>query len=62
MERTNKLILAWHLGRRNAEHTLEFAEKLRVATAGRFQKTTDGRGPYPDSIKYSLGTPVALAN
>jgi transposase-like protein/IS1 family transposase len=61
MERTNKLILAWHLGRRNAEHTLEFTEKLRVATTGRFQITTDGWGPYPDSIKYSLGTRVDFA-
>jgi transposase-like protein/IS1 family transposase len=56
LERNSKLVLAWHLGRRNAEHTLEFTEKLHHATKGHFQITTDGWKPYPEAIQYSLGT------
>jgi transposase-like protein/IS1 family transposase len=55
IERGSKLILAWHLGRRTAEHTLEFTEKLRVATTGHFQITTDGWKPYKEAVEYSLG-------
>ncbi len=55
IERNTKLILAWHLGRRTAQHTMEFTEKLRVATAGEFQITTDGWPPYRDCVPYSLG-------
>src|SRR5262249_49911923 len=34
IERTTKLLLAWHLGRRCSEDAHEFARKLAVATAG----------------------------
>jgi transposase-like protein/IS1 family transposase len=50
MERTTKLILAWHLGRRSTEDTHEFARKLAVATSGQFQVTTDGFKPYQTAI------------
>jgi transposase-like protein/IS1 family transposase len=56
IEKSSKLILAWHLGRRDAQHTVEFTEKLREATSGRLQVTTDGWGPYPAAMEYSLGT------
>jgi hypothetical protein len=36
MERHTKLVLAWHLGRRNTRDTVEFTEKLHEATDGRF--------------------------
>jgi transposase-like protein/IS1 family transposase len=55
MERNTKLVLAWHLGRRTAEHTTEFTEKLAHATKGRFQINTDGFAPYREAISYSLG-------
>jgi len=55
MERGTKLILAWHLGRRTADHTIDFTEKLRHATKGNFQINTDGFSAYPDAISYSLG-------
>src|SRR6266853_6524587 len=45
-ERSTKLILAWHLGRRTGQHTMEFTEKLRLATSGKFQISTDGWPPY----------------
>lgn len=50
IERETKLILAWHLGRRSSEDTHEFADKLALATTGRFQITTDGLRPYRMAI------------
>jgi IS1 family transposase len=60
-ERQSKLILAWHLGRRTAEDTELFTEKLDQATSGRFQLTTDGFAAYPEAVHYSLGTRVDFA-
>jgi hypothetical protein len=42
MERTTKLVLCWHMRKLTKQDTLSFAYKLRDATAGRFQITTDG--------------------
>ena len=61
IERHSKLILAWHLGRRTARDTLEFIERLREATEGQFQLTTDGFNAYPDAVSYSLGMRVDFA-
>lgn len=46
IERESKLLLAWHLGTRSREDTIWFAAKLREATEGNFQLTTDGFKPY----------------
>jgi IS1 family transposase len=61
MERTTKLILAWHLGRRVGRDTMAFIEKLYSATTGNFQITTDGFPPYFDAIHTALGTRVDYA-
>ena len=45
-ERTTKLIVAWHLGKRSVWDTDQFTQALRRATVGRFQLTTDGYKPY----------------
>lgn len=58
IERTSKLILAWHLGKRNTPNTYAFAEKLDRATAGRYQLTTDGFTPYKVAIPDVLGNRV----
>jgi transposase-like protein/IS1 family transposase len=50
IERGTKLILAWHLGRRCKEDTIEFAHKLAAATTGQFQITTDGYKPYKTAV------------
>ena len=55
-ERNTKLVLAWHLGQRCYEDTVLFMEKLRHATSGRFQITTDGFKPYRDAVPLSLGS------
>jgi transposase-like protein/IS1 family transposase len=57
-ERTSKLVLTWHLGRRSAQDTQTFIEKLNGAKKGKLQVTTDGFGPHFDAIHTSLGTRV----
>jgi IS1 family transposase len=61
IERTTKLVLAWHLGRRTADDTIRFIDKLDKAAAGHFQVSTDGFGPYPDAIHTALGVRVSYA-
>ncbi len=55
IERNSKLILAWHVGQRTQDDTLIFTEKIAHATAGSFQISTDGFGPYRDAVVMSLG-------
>jgi transposase-like protein len=54
MERHSKLVLAWHLGRRDRWDTHDFMAKLDAATAGRFQLTTDGFNAYPQRGRVQL--------
>jgi transposase-like protein/IS1 family transposase len=61
IERNTKLVLAWHLGHRDAQNTEVFTEKLNHATSGHFQLTTDGYYTYPQAVSYSLGTRVDYA-
>lgn len=56
LERGTKLVLAWHLGRRTKEDAKEFAGKLRDATTGRFQITTDGFKPYKTIIPEAMAS------
>jgi len=58
IERTSKLVLAWHLGRRNTWDAHDFIEKLGTATTGRFQLSTDGFNGYPNAVEYALGARV----
>lgn len=61
LERTSKLIVAWHLGRRNGWDAHDFTEKLSAATSGTFQLTTDGFNGYPNAVEYNLGGRVDYA-
>jgi IS1 family transposase len=61
MERNSKLILAWHLGKRNRQDTLTFILKLRNATKGKFQLTTDGWPSYPDAVERVFGSEIDYA-
>ncbi len=58
LERNSKLVLSWHLGRRTADDTMIFIDKLDRATASNFQISTDGFSAYPDAIHTCLGTRV----
>ena len=63
-ERDSKLLLTWHLGRRTETDTVEFIEKIYDAvdgTTNNIQITTDGFGPYPNALAYSLGTRSSYA-
>ena len=61
IERDAKLVLAWHLGRRTDKDTEKFTEKLRVATNGHFEISTDGFQPYRKAIPKSLGVRTDFA-
>jgi transposase-like protein/IS1 family transposase len=62
IERHSKLILAWHLGRRDQVSTDAFIGKLRYATDGnRYQFTTDGFKPYVSAVKLYLRGMVDFA-
>ena len=37
MERNTKLVVAWHLGKRDETNTADFVTKVRDATMGTFQ-------------------------
>ena len=50
IERKTKLILAWHLGRRDGFNTFVFISEVEKNTRGRFQLSTDGWAPYQEAI------------
>ena len=54
-ERNSKLVVAWHLGRRDRQNTEQFIEKVRSATTDqRFDVSTDAFIPYNDAINIRL--------
>lgn len=55
LERTTKLLVCWHMGRRNEQHTDAFISKLEQATTGHFHISSDGWKSYPSTIKRNLG-------
>jgi IS1 family transposase len=51
LERTSKLVVAWHLGKRDRVNTEDFISKIRWATApGQFYVSTDAFHPYENAI------------
>lgn len=61
MERTSKLILTHHVGRRTSEDANLFMAKLSAATSGDFQLSTDAFGAYPAAVENHLGGRVDYA-
>jgi IS1 family transposase len=61
IEKTSKLMLCWHVGKRSPEGTLAFAAKLKTATSGRFQLSTDGYTPYRVAMPITFGSRVDFA-
>src|SRR5262249_5873810 len=61
LERTNKLILAYHVGKRSVRDTGIFVTKLAKATSGRFQLSTDGFNPYKLAVRGMFGQSIAYA-
>ena len=55
LERTNKLIVTWHVGKRDRINTEDFISKIRSATAAtEFEICTDGFEPYVGAIDAGL--------
>jgi IS1 family transposase len=55
LERSTKLVMAWHLGKRDRVSTEDFVSKIRWATApGWFDVSTDGFQPYETAIDAGL--------
>lgn len=55
IERTSKLALGFHMGRRTSEDANIFMAKMDAATSGHFQISTDGFNAYPDAVSQHLG-------
>ena len=61
IERTTKLVIAYHVGKRTPFDTEWFAEKLRDATTGWFQLSTAGFKPHGTAIPEVLRCRVDFA-
>jgi transposase-like protein/IS1 family transposase len=55
IDRQTKLLVAWHMGRREEKHCDQFISKVEAATYGHFHISTDGSKSYPPKIKKYLG-------
>lgn len=50
IERTTKLVVRWHLGKRSPGDAWTFVRELDEAVTGNFQATTDGWAAYPEPM------------
>jgi IS1 family transposase len=55
MAGTQKAIIGWRVGKRNADTTLEFLHDLRQRVIGQPEISTDGFHPYRNSIRDAFG-------
>jgi IS1 family transposase/transposase-like protein len=55
-DRASRMVIAWHVGRRDQKNTNEFIEKVRTVTAAnqRFDVSTDAFSPYSSAINVRL--------
>ena len=61
LERNSKLVISWHLGRRDGVNTQDFITKLRDAKApGRFQVSSDALPSVPTRDRMGLARPGGL--
>ena len=54
LARHTKLVVAWHLGKRDEPNTADFVTKVRDATTGTFQVSSDAFGAYRNAIDTGL--------
>jgi IS1 family transposase len=57
----SKLVISWHVGRRNAETALPFMHDLASRLRSRVQLTTDGHKPYLEAVDSAFGTDIDFA-
>lgn len=60
VERHSKAIVAWHLGQRDNDDTVQFLEKIGLATVGEYQLSSDAWPAYADNAHRILGTRASL--
>ena len=61
IEAKSKLVLCYHLGKRDLPNAMQFMEKLQKATDGRFQLTTDGLKAYLGAVEETFGADIDYA-
>jgi IS1 family transposase len=61
LEAKSKLVLCFEMGKRDGMTTLRFIEKLRDATSGVFQLTSDGFRPYIGAVETVFGAGIHFA-
>lgn len=57
----SKMVISWHVGRRNAETALPFMHDLASRLSSRVQLTTDGHKPYLEATDSAFGTDIDYA-
>lgn len=57
----SKLLIAWHLGDRDADNAREFMLNLAGRLLTRVQLTTDGHGSYPSAVWEAFGSDIDYA-
>jgi IS1 family transposase len=58
LDADSKLMICWHVGRRDNAHAKEFMYDLADRLADRIQLTTDGWRSYPDAVYRAFGNDV----
>jgi IS1 family transposase len=58
LDADTKLMIAWAVGRRDAEYASGFMQDVADRLATRVQLTTDGHGPYLDAVEGAFGIDV----
>lgn len=61
IDRDSKLLLCWHLGKRDGDHTKTFVRKLHPCVAGRPQVSTDGFPAYREAVENEWSGQVDFA-
>jgi IS1 family transposase/transposase-like protein len=54
IDRQNKLMVAYHVGQRDNASCVPFLEKIKAATTGRFQLSSDGLGSYTLNVPFTF--------
>jgi IS1 family transposase len=57
----SKLVLSWHVGRRDAQTAYPFMHDLASRLSSRVQLTTDGHRPYLEAVDSAFGTDIDFA-